>query len=94
MAPKASVEKTATRPGIAGRTTHRGQQDGDTDEDTAHGGRARFLKWTEAVLANVLANLELAQLLNHVRPDEQGNHQRRQRGEGRAKSQVAKIRKG
>ncbi len=50
---------------------HRRQQNGDDDEHSAHGGRAGFLQVRlRPVFANVLADLELAQLLNHVRADE------------------------
>jgi hypothetical protein len=37
------------------------------------------------VFADVLADLELAQLLDHPRPDEERDQQRRERGKGGAK---------
>ena len=42
-----------------------------------------------AVFADVLADLEFAQLLDDVRADEQRDQQRRERGEGRAKREIA-----
>jgi len=42
-----------------------------------------------SVFANVLANLELAQLLNDPGTDEQRDQQRSKRGEGGAKSEIA-----
>ena len=51
-----------------------------TDKDAAHGGRARFLLVRlRPVFADVLADLEFAQLLDDVRADEQRNQQRRKR---------------
>ena len=41
------------------------------------------------VLANKLADLELAQLLDHPGTDEQRDQQRRERGKGGAKGEVA-----
>ena len=69
---------------------HRGQQNGDDDEHAAHGGRAGFFQVRlRPVFADVLADLELAQLLNHLGPDEERDQQRRERGKGRAKREVA-----
>ena len=47
-----------------------------------------------AVFADVLANLELAQLLNDVGPDEQRDQQRREGGESGAKRQIAEDAEG
>ena len=59
---------------------HGGQQDGDDDEHAAHGGRAGFfLVRLGPVFADVLADLEFAQLLDDVGPDEQRDQQRGER---------------
>ncbi len=66
MAPKASVEKTVIQTkGIGGvGPEHRGQQNRNDDEHAAHGGRAGLFQMRlRAVVAHVLADLELAQLL-------------------------------
>ena len=69
---------------------HRGQQNGDDDEHAAHGGRAGFfLVRLRAVFADVLADLEFAQLLDDVGPDEQRDQQRGEGGEGGAKREIA-----
>ena len=74
---------------------HRGQQDGDDDEDAAHGGRAGFfLVRLRAVFADVLADLEFAQLLDHVGADEHGDQQRRERGKDGAKREIAEDPEG
>ena len=74
---------------------HGGQQDGDDDEDAAHGGRARLLLVRLGpVFADVLADLELTQLLNDVGPDEQGDQQRGERGEGGAEREIAEDPEG
>ena len=57
---------------------HRGQQNGDDDEHAAHGGRAGLLQVRlRPVVADVLADLELAQLLDHPGTDEERDQQRR-----------------
>ena len=86
MAPKASVEQHGDpdeRVGGIG-PQQGGQQDGDDDEHAAHGGRAGFLLVRlRAVFADVLADLEFAQLLDDVRADEQRDEQRREAGKRR-----------
>ena len=70
MAPKASVEHHHQPDEGIGQVApqQRGQKDGDADEHAAHGGRAGLLLVVlGAVFADVLADLKLAQLLNHVR---------------------------
>ena len=55
-----------------------GQQNGDDDEHSAHGGSAGFLLVRlRAVFADVLADLEFAQLLDDVGADEHRDQQRR-----------------
>jgi hypothetical protein len=44
--------------------------------------------WT--LFADVLADLKLAQLLDHIRSDYQPDEQRGERGEGRTKREIAK----
>ena len=74
---------------------HSGQQNGDADEHAAHGGRAGLLEVRlGAVFADELADLELAQLLNDVGADEKRDHQRRERGEGGAKGEIAEDPEG
>ena len=66
---------------------HRGQQDGDDDKDAAHGRRARFfLVRLRPVFADVLADLEFAQLLDDVGADEHRNQQRSKRRKDRAET--------
>ena len=56
----------------------RRQKDGDTDEHAAHGGGAGFLLVVlGTVLADVLADLKLTQLLNDEWPDEQSDEHAR-----------------
>jgi hypothetical protein len=48
-----------------------------------------FFRWRlRPVVAHILADLELAQPLNHERPDQQPDQQRRQAGKHRAKGQI------
>ncbi len=71
MAPKASVENTAIQTkGLAGSDHSTvGSRMAMHDEHAAHGGRAGLLQVRlRPVLANVLADLELAQLLDHPGP--------------------------
>ncbi len=73
----------------------RGQEDGNTDEHAAHGrGAGLFLVALGTVLANVLADLKLAQLLNDERPDEQSDEHRGETGEGSAKRQIPEDAEG
>src|SRR3954462_13196339 len=70
------------------RPQYRGHDDGDGDEDAAHGGRARFfLVRLRAFFADVLADLEITELADDRRTDDQAHEQRRQRGERRAERQ-------
>ena len=72
-----------------------GEQDGDADEDAAHGGGAGFFEVRlRAVFANELADLELAQFLNDVGADEKRDHERRERGKGGAEGEVAEDPEG
>src|SRR6185437_10656034 len=60
------------------------------DQHTTHGWRSRFLEVRlRPILAHKLADLELTQLLDHPRPDEQRNQKRRQRRKCRAESEIA-----
>ncbi len=60
------------------------------DQDASHGRSAGLgLVRLGTVLADILANLELAQAANHSRSDHQPHKQRGQTGEGSAKRQVA-----
>ncbi len=73
----------------------RGQQNRNADEDSAHGGRAGLLLVIlRAVFADVLADLELAQLLDHIGTDEQRDHERSERGKGGAKRQIPEDAEG
>ena len=72
-----------------------GQQNSDTDKYAAHGWRAGFfLVIFGAVFADVLANLELAQLFNDEGPDQQGNEHRGQAGKRSTKRQIPKDAEG
>jgi hypothetical protein len=71
MAPKARVEQNREPDeGVGGvGPEDRGQQDGDDDENAAHGGRAGLFQMRlGAVIADVLADLEFAQLLDDHGP--------------------------
>jgi hypothetical protein len=73
----------------------RGQKDGDADEHAAHGrGAGLLLVVLGAVLADVLADLKLAQLVNHERPDEQGDQHRSKTGKSGAKRQIPEDAEG
>ena len=73
----------------------RGQQDGDTDEYATHGwGAGLLLVVLRTIFADVLADLKLAQLLNHERPDEQGNEHSGKAGESGAKRQIPEDAEG
>ena len=66
-----------------------GQQNCNSNQHSAHGGRAGLRQMRlRPVVANVLADLKLAQLLNHPWADEERNEQRRQRGKSGAEGQV------
>ena len=63
----------------------------DDNQCAAHGRRALFgLMRLRAFLADVLANLEFAQPFNHIRPDQQGDEQRGERGKRSPKGKVPK----
>ena len=71
------------------------QNDGDHDEQATHGGSARlFLMRLRPVLADVLADLEFAQLLDDVRTDEKRDEECGKRGEGGAEREIAKDAEG
>src|ERR1700678_2786935 len=66
-------------------------QNGDRNQQTAHGRSTRFfLMRLRTLFANILPNLKVAQSLNHDRPDNQPREKRRQTGKRRAKSQITK----
>ncbi len=72
-----------------------GQDNGDHDEDAAHGGRAGFfLMRLGSVFADVLADLKFAELFNDVGADEEGDEERCQRGEGCPEREVAEDAEG
>jgi hypothetical protein len=67
----------------------RGDDDGDEDQHPAHGGRARLLVMRfRAVLADVLADLELAQLADQPRPQGDGEKQGGEAGKRRPEGGV------
>src|SRR5215472_6139518 len=69
----------------------RGNDDGYNNQNPAHGGRAGFfLVRAGTFFADVLADLELAQLADDGRPDDQPHEQRGQTGKSRAKGDVTK----
>ncbi len=97
MAPKASVEETVIQTkGLEGSDQSTvGRTMAMTMSNTAHGGRAGFfLVRLGAVFADVLADLEFAQLLDDVRADEQRDEQRGERREGGAEREIAKDAEG
>ena len=64
----------------------RGNQDGDGNQQAAHGGRAGlFLMSLRAFFADVLPDLKITQPLNHDRTDDQAGEKRSKTGEGGAK---------
>src|SRR5580692_4431702 len=66
-------------------------QDGNRDQQSAHGRRARFfLMRLRPLFANVLPDLEIAQPLNHDRPHDQAREKRGEAGKGSAKRQITK----
>ncbi len=68
----------------------RRQQDRDGNQHASHGrGAGFFLVRLRPVLADVLPDLELAQLINHKRPDKQRDQERRKRSKSRPKRDVA-----
>src|SRR5437868_2616703 len=73
------------------RPEQRRHQDGDRDQQSAHGRRARFfLMSLRTFFAYVLPNLEIAQALNHDRPDDQAGEKSGEAGKGSAERQVTK----
>ena len=73
----------------------RRNKDGDTDEHPTHGwGAGLLLVVLGTVLANELADLKLAQLLNHERPDQQGDEHRGETGKSSAKRQIPEDAEG
>ena len=71
------------------RPEQRRHQDGDGDQQTTHGRRARFfLMSLRTLFANVLPNLEIAQALNHDRPNDQAREKSSEAGESCAESQI------
>src|ERR1019366_1488429 len=66
-------------------------QDGDGDQQTAHGRRARLsLMSLRTLFADVLPDLEIAQAPDHDRPHDQAGEKGGEAGERCAESQVAK----
>src|SRR5258708_33102916 len=73
------------------RPEQRRHQDGDGDQQAAHGRRASFLLVSlRTLFAYVLPNLEIAQALNHDRPNDQSSEKRGEAGKGCAESQITK----
>ena len=67
-----------------------GHENRDGDQQAAHGRSAGFfLVRLRTLFADVLADLKIAQTLNHDRPDDQSGEKRGEAGEGSAKSQIA-----
>src|SRR5208283_4718231 len=63
----------------------------DNDEHTAHGRSSGFLLvGLGAILADVLADLEVTQTANDGRPDQKTDEKRSEAGKGSAKRQIAK----
>ncbi len=96
-AESASVETITSQTNglLRSAPQQRRQQDGNADQHAAHSRRARFLLMIlGAVLANVLADLKLAQFLDDERSDEKRDQQRRETGEGSAKRQIPEDAEG
>ena len=73
------------------RPEQRRHQDGDGDQQTTHGRSARFfLMSLRTLFAYVLPDLEIAQALNHDRPNDQAGEKGGEAGESCAESQVTK----
>src|SRR6202521_5340459 len=69
----------------------RRHQDGDRDQQTAHGWSTRFfLMGLRTLFADVLPDLEIAQAPNHDRPNDQAGEKSGEAGKGCAESQVTK----
>src|SRR5438552_11836495 len=67
----------------------RGDDDGNCNQQAAHGGCPRlFLMSLRAFLADVLADLELAQTIDDQRSDNQSREKGSKAGKGSAKSQI------
>jgi len=74
---------------------HGGHENGNDDEDAAHGWSAGFLEVRlGAIFADELADLKFVQLLDHPGADKQSDEQRRERGKGGAKREEAEDAKG
>src|SRR5271167_1996377 len=66
-------------------------QNGDGDQQTAHGRRTRlFLMSLRPFFADVLPDLKIAQALNHDGPDDQAGEKSGEAGEGGAESEIKK----
>src|SRR6185312_3958161 len=69
--------------------------DGDNDEQAAHGRRSRFfLVCFGALFANVLADLKFAQAINDQRADNEPGEKSGEAGEGRAEREIAENAEG
>ena len=73
------------------RPQQRRNDNRDDDQQSAHGGRARFFLVSLGTLfANVLPDLEFAQTVDDQRTHDQRGEQRGKAGERRAERQIAK----
>ncbi len=74
---------------------HCRKKDSDADEHAAHGGGSGLLLVVfGTIFPDVLTDLKLAQLLDHERPDEQGDEHRGETGESGAKRQIPENAEG
>src|ERR1022692_786526 len=77
------------------RPKQSGHQDCNRDQQSTHGGSAGlFLMRLRAFFANVLADLKLAQTLNHDRTDNQSCKKCGEAGERRAEGQITEDAEG
>src|SRR5258708_7780316 len=77
------------------RPEQRRHQDGDGDQQAAHGRRASFLLVSlRTLFAYVLPDLEIAQAPNHDRPNDQSSKKRGEAGKGCAESQITENTEG
>ena len=92
MAAKAQVERDGDPDKAIAQVgpQQRGDDDGNRNQQAAHGGRACFfLMSLGAFFADVLADLKFAQAVDDHRTNDQSGEQGGQAGEGSAKRQIA-----
>ena len=97
MAPKASVEHITSQTKGLERSLHSSvgkRMAMQMSTPPMVGVPAFFWCALRTVLADVLADLKFAQLLNHKRPDEQGDQHRGKTGKGGAKRQIPEDAEG